>query len=191
MHRTLKKATINPPKYSIKAQNILFNLFVDEFNNIRPHEALANRTPASIYVQSRQEYPSRIPVITYPNDFEVRKVRVNDCIKFNGNSIYIFKFLYGKSVGITKINDNHWDVSYSFLKFGMLNEKKRVLLDVSRETKGVTYVPGCTAKPSINGGFYTEFHSVIGLDTVLEICYFVYQITIKMRNFPNAKSNSR
>jgi len=124
MHRTLKKATTNPPQYSIKSQNNVFEDFINEFNNIRPHEALANKTPASIYTKSKQGYPSKIPEVTYPDDCLVRKVRTNGCIKFNGNLIYVSKLLYGEPVGIVKIKDDCWNIRYSYLSIGMLNEKR-------------------------------------------------------------------
>ena len=60
MHLTLKAETTRPPAYSLAAQQRKFNVFVDEFNNERPHEALGQHTPASHYEPSPREMPSKI-----------------------------------------------------------------------------------------------------------------------------------
>ncbi|MES9854937.1 MAG: integrase core domain-containing protein, partial [Candidatus Thiodiazotropha sp. L084R] len=47
MHRSLKAATLNPPAKNLHRQQAVFNAFVEEFNNQRPHEALGMETPSS------------------------------------------------------------------------------------------------------------------------------------------------
>ena len=40
MHKTLKDETLKPPGGNSRAQQRKFNTFVQEFNEVRPHEAL-------------------------------------------------------------------------------------------------------------------------------------------------------
>src|SRR6266568_4717517 len=52
MHRTLKDETTRPAAASLAAQQRKFNVFREEFNHERPHEALDQQTPASCYSAS-------------------------------------------------------------------------------------------------------------------------------------------
>ena len=49
MHRTLKREATQPPKANLNAQQRHFNDFRRTFNHIRPHEALDDATPHSVY----------------------------------------------------------------------------------------------------------------------------------------------
>ncbi len=67
MHRTLKEDTTNPPARTLTAQQKKFDSFRATFNHERPHEALANETPGSIYVPSTRMLPSRAVPFVYPS----------------------------------------------------------------------------------------------------------------------------
>ena len=74
MHRTLKQETIRPPAPTLRAQQLRFNAFQREYNEERPHEALANATPWSRYRPSSRAYPHRLRAVQYPDHFKTRKV---------------------------------------------------------------------------------------------------------------------
>jgi transposase InsO family protein len=61
MHRTLKAEATRPPRANRRAQQRAFNLFRYEFNHERPHEALGQKPPASIYNPSKRTYPTKLP----------------------------------------------------------------------------------------------------------------------------------
>src|SRR3972149_4380037 len=71
-HKTLKEGTARPPASSPKAQQGRFNRFVREYNEERPHEALGQEPPASVYRASFRPYPERIPELESPAHFERR-----------------------------------------------------------------------------------------------------------------------
>jgi putative transposase len=54
MHRTLKAETTKPPAEHRVAQQRVFDRFRAEFNDERPHEALALKPPAKVYSVSRR-----------------------------------------------------------------------------------------------------------------------------------------
>jgi len=58
MHRTLKAETTRPAAGSLAAQQRKFNVFREEFNHERPHEALDQQTPASCYTPRRGRCPT-------------------------------------------------------------------------------------------------------------------------------------
>jgi putative transposase len=58
VHRTLKEATATPPADNGPAQQRRFDDFRALYNNERPHEALGQKTPASLYEPSPRPYPT-------------------------------------------------------------------------------------------------------------------------------------
>ena len=83
MHRTLKREATRPPKANLSAQQRHFNDFRHTFNHIRPHEALDDATPQSVYRSALRAYPETLPPLEYPEHFEVRKVSTNGGIRWH------------------------------------------------------------------------------------------------------------
>ncbi|MCB9583760.1 MAG: transposase [Polyangiaceae bacterium] len=67
-HETLKAETATPPCGSIPAQQKAFNRFQSIYNEERPHEALAMKTPAEVYELSPRQLPSAPADHCYPED---------------------------------------------------------------------------------------------------------------------------
>ena len=65
MHLTLKQEATRPAGMNSLQQQARFDAFVSEFNNERPHEALAKKTPAELYTASPRLYVG-LPDLTYP-----------------------------------------------------------------------------------------------------------------------------
>ena len=63
MHLTLKKETTRPAGANFLQQQARFDEFVEEFNNERPHEALAMKCPGEIYTRSNRPYQGLIEVV--------------------------------------------------------------------------------------------------------------------------------
>ena len=123
MHLTLKTETTRPPAYSLAAQQRKFNIFVDEFNNERPHEALGQHTPASHYEPSSREMPSKIRPFVYPDRFEVRYVSGNGGIRWNRDWVNVSTVCIGESSGLEEIDNGIWNVYFGPLKLGRLDER--------------------------------------------------------------------
>jgi len=83
MHGTLKAETCKPPAATAEEQQARFDRFREEFNAVRPHEALGQRTPEEFYKPSARPYPSRIDDPVYGPDDQVRRVR------FEGNQLVL------------------------------------------------------------------------------------------------------
>ncbi|MEE9251724.1 MAG: integrase core domain-containing protein, partial [Alphaproteobacteria bacterium] len=84
LHLTLKQDTGSPPARSLAAPQRRFDDFRRSYNEERPHEALADKTPASRYQASDRAYSGRLRSPDYPDDHEVRRVRSNGEIKWHG-----------------------------------------------------------------------------------------------------------
>jgi putative transposase len=70
MHRTLKQEATRPPAPAMSSQQQRFDRFRRDFNDERPHEALDQQTPASVYQPSPRPMPSKLPPLEYPDRFE-------------------------------------------------------------------------------------------------------------------------
>jgi len=82
MHRTLKAETTKPPARNLLGQQRKFNSFQGEYNEERPHEALANETPATRYQPSTRVFPRIAPEPRYPERWQQRLVNENGTVGF-------------------------------------------------------------------------------------------------------------
>jgi transposase InsO family protein len=65
MHLTLKKEATRPAGANLLQQQAKFDVFVEEFNNERPHEALNMKYPAEVYTGRTKGFRSlNIPSMT-------------------------------------------------------------------------------------------------------------------------------
>src|SRR5215471_20148811 len=76
MHLTLKKEATRPACQNSLQQQARFDAFLQEFNNERPHEAIAMKCPAEIYTASPRQYDG-LPELSYP--LHDREVLVTHC----------------------------------------------------------------------------------------------------------------
>lgn len=121
MHRTLKEATTKPPKINLRRQQHKFDSFSHEYNHERPHESLNGKCPGEIYKASPKLLPSKLPEICYPNHFEIRLIRSNGQIKWDGKKYFISELLYGEPVGIEQIDESKIAIYFSKLKIKVIN----------------------------------------------------------------------
>ena len=114
MHRTLKQEAISPPRKSMREQQRAFDRFRTTYNNERPHEALGQRTPASLYRSSSREYPAKLSEIEYPQNLSIRQVKENGCLKWRGTELYLSGALAGELVGLKEADAGLWKIYFSF-----------------------------------------------------------------------------
>ncbi len=119
MHRTLKQEAMHPPAANPEAQQERCHCFRSDYNTVRPHQALGQVPPASLYVRSPRPYPERLGDVHYPPLTEVRRVRSNGQIKWRGELVFVSAALVGELVGITEDKDA-WLVSFGPIPLGLL-----------------------------------------------------------------------
>jgi transposase InsO family protein len=120
MHLTLKQATCMPPKSTLRWQQHAFDRFRVEYNEVRPHQALALATPSSLYVRSPRPFPSSLPALQYPFA-EVHRVASNGTIKLGLRRQYISQSLAGELVGLYVIDERYIEVVYAELVLGLID----------------------------------------------------------------------
>ena len=121
MHSTLKAETAKPPRSSFPAQQRAFDRFQVEYNDERPHEALGQQVPSSLYRPSLRPYPRRLPEPDYPAHFETRLVYPNGVISFGTAQWYTSACLPGELVGLEPCEDGRWRVHFGWVPIGFLD----------------------------------------------------------------------
>ena len=126
MHLTLKRETTRPPGMNSLQQQVRFDAFVTEFNIERPHEALAMRPPAEIYVPSSKPY-SGLPDLEYP--LHDREYLVTACgrICMHRKKINISTVLAGQKLGLKEVDDGIWLISFMHYDLGYIDLEQKTL----------------------------------------------------------------
>jgi len=125
MHRDLKAACANPASQDLKSQQRSLNRFVNEYNHVRPHEALDMETPASVHDFSTRPFPEKIPIFDYDSEMRVLKVTKNGSMRWGAyNWVYLSASLQGKYVGALEMGNGIWRVFYRDVFLGYFNENE-------------------------------------------------------------------
>ena len=120
MHRTLKAETSSPPAATVVAQQARFDDFRRDFNEVRPHEALGQVTPASRYTSEGRAYPDRIEDPWYDADHQVRRVRTDGTIMWRGALVPISTALVGEPIGLAELEGGDWAVRFADIALGVV-----------------------------------------------------------------------
>jgi putative transposase len=135
MHLTLLQDTADPPAYSLREQLKRLREFQRLYNDERPHQALGNATPAERYQLSPRRFDGILRQPEYGADFDVRRVRRNGEIRWNGGTIYISEALIGEPVGLAE-TETGWAVSYGPIALGAIGLNSDRLRKPKRQTCG-------------------------------------------------------
>lgn len=137
MHRTLKAEACRPPRKDEATQQAAFDAFVDEYNNIRPHESLANETPASVHRVSTREMPATVASPTYPSRFTIRMVKTDGDIKWRNERLYLSQVLAHEPVGLDEVGDDVWLIHFGMVPIVVLDGFTRKLFPAGTSVEDV------------------------------------------------------
>lgn len=126
MHRTLKEQTTRPPEMNSLQQQARFDAFVREYNEERPHEALAMKMPAECYTPSVRPYQG-LSALDYP--FHDKAITVTTCgrLCLHRKKINISTVLAGQKLGIKEVDENIWLVSFMHYDLGYIDLEQKTL----------------------------------------------------------------
>ena len=112
MHRVLLEDTISPPAATVLAQQQRFDAWRVDYNTYRPHEALEQRCPATLYWRSERAFPEKIAAWSYPADHHVRTVVGDGYVRWRDGTIYLSGALRGETVALAQRDDGDWAVRF-------------------------------------------------------------------------------
>jgi len=135
MHRTLKQETATPPQRTWRGQQQAFDRFRVEYNQDRPHEAIGQQPPASLYSPSPQPYPLMLPEMIYPERYVIRKVYAQGDIVWKSWHVYLSETLAGELVGLRQTTDRLWDIYFGPIKLAQLDTHENRLIHLPRRRR--------------------------------------------------------
>ena len=122
MHLTLKREATKPASANVLQQQARFDAFVQQFNQDRPHQALAMKVPADVYARSPRVYRG-LEELTYP--FHDGTFTVTTCgrICFKGQKVNLSQVFAGQNVGVTQVGEHVWLVTFMHYDLGYFDDE--------------------------------------------------------------------
>ena len=123
MHRTLKLEL--RPAEDWRGQQRELDRFRQEYNEVRPHEALRMQTPASVYEPSPRVYPRKLPEVEYPDTMLVRTIQSHGHFRWKKHDIFLSEVLWGERVGLLPFDDGCYTVYFAHMPVALFEERTR------------------------------------------------------------------
>jgi len=120
-HLTLKQDTALPPGPTLRTQQARFVRFRPMYNNERPHEALGQRPPATLYQPSWRLLPLRLPQPTYPSWFEVETLNSAGRLRWKGTDYFISSALRYERVGLAEVDEGCFQLWFCHQPLGHIH----------------------------------------------------------------------
>lgn len=124
MHRTLKAEATRPVANHLSAQQRRFTKFGRLYNHERPHEALGQRVPATLYRPSRRDLPRQLAPVTYPGHWEIRRVCAPGIMWWASRRVSVSTVLIGEEIGLEPIDDGEWMIHFGPLRLARFDERR-------------------------------------------------------------------
>ncbi len=124
LHRTLKAEVAAAPEANLRAQQRAGDLWRRAYNHERPHEALGQRRPASVYTPSSRTYPRPRVALTADPCSDVARVDKHGFVKWRQRRRFISSALKHEYVEFDPPMDGRWDVRWGGIPLGRFNEQR-------------------------------------------------------------------
>lgn len=122
MHFDMKREIQARPGMTVLDQQKRFDDWRQEFNTVRPHKALHNKTPSSVYTRSKRLYDRAEPEYDYPTTYETRRVNRGGRFYWRGKELFISSALDGEPIGIHWENDNSLSIWFCNFLLGYTDD---------------------------------------------------------------------
>jgi transposase InsO family protein len=119
MHRTFKAWIVRHRRNDLRGHQRSFDAFRAEFNHVRPHQTLGQKTPDTAF-KTYRPFPKRTTV-EYDSAMKVRRVNANGEIKWHGHQIFTSEVLIGANIGLTQVGEHSWAIHFGHVRLGFLD----------------------------------------------------------------------
>lgn len=123
MHADLSREIQGKISGGIAANQAAINAWVDEYNKVRPHEALGMRTPSEVYHKSDIPFKGTPDELEYPLGFMVRKINKHGFVKLNKVQYPVSSSLRGLAVGLQPHSEDEYLIWLGDYPIGLLDTK--------------------------------------------------------------------
>jgi len=136
MHRSLKLEVRRAEDW--RAQQRELDRFREEFNQVRPHEALDMQTPAAVYEPSPRPYPARIPEVEYPDSMLLRRVKSHGHFRWKKHDVFLSEVLWGERIGLQTDDDEIFTVYFAHLPLALFHARTCTLFPLPHRSRANT-----------------------------------------------------
>ena len=119
MHLDMRYELEDVPADSIEAQQEAIDIWRNEFNLIRPHEAIGLKPPGEVYRPSRRRYSGPTHP-KYPAGWLVRKVDDKGVIRVLREKLFVSTALSGQYVGLRPLLEEGYRLYFHDVDLGQL-----------------------------------------------------------------------
>jgi len=106
MHRDMKAELEGQIDGTLNEHQRVFDKWREDFNTIRPHEALGMKTPSDVYVKSKRKYDPEDVLIIYGKGYKSRMVNDRGFCNYNGKRLFVGNPFAGYNVGVKESKDD-------------------------------------------------------------------------------------
>jgi transposase InsO family protein len=118
MHADMAAEIEAEPSASRALQQRACTKWRQQFNHVRPHDALDGKTPAEVY--KRSERAMRVRSALYPAGWLTRVVNPNGCLCVHSDHYFVSASLGGHHVGLERVNALQMRVWFYELDLGII-----------------------------------------------------------------------
>jgi putative transposase len=111
-HRTRKADATRPPEHHPVAPPARFDRFRREDHDERPHDALHDRTPASLDRPSPRSLPAQLPAPTSPGHYMGRRVSHAGTFRFHTRQLFISATLRQEDSALEETAEGLWSLYF-------------------------------------------------------------------------------
>jgi transposase InsO family protein len=141
MHRTLKQELRLAEDRWLQQREL--DLFRQDYNRVRPHEALGMETPESVYQPSPRPYPEREPKIEYPDSMLVRTVHSHGHFRWKKHDVFLTEVLWGEPVGPLPVDDGIYTVYFAHVPLARFDSRTGKTCPIPRARANQKPRAGC------------------------------------------------
>jgi putative transposase len=121
MHRDIALEVEGQVDGELAAQQAALDSWRRQYNEERPHEALAMRRPAQVYGKSERRFDPQPVELQYPLTYLRRRVKRTGCIKVANRLVMLSTAVSGWHVGLQPVAAGLFNVWFGPLRLGELN----------------------------------------------------------------------
>lgn len=121
MHADIAREIEGKVRGGVLANQAVIDAWVEEYNSVRPNEAIGMKTPDEVFIPSERKYIGDYEEIEYPLGFLTRKVTAGGEIVLNSIRIAIGHSLRGLYIGLKPLENNSYEAYLADFILGIVD----------------------------------------------------------------------
>ena len=121
MHADIAREIEGKVRGGVLANQAVIDAWVEEYNSVRPNEAIGMKTPDEVFIPSERRYIGDYEEIEYPLGFLTRKVTAGGEIVLNSIRIAIGHSLRGLYIGLKPLENNSYEAYLADFILGIVD----------------------------------------------------------------------